>query len=138
MGNSNLYATGTDTKNLINDNWSLTSQPEVSFQWEEKSVGFMDDRRDFILVTPTHEEPNYFSLYGQDFLHHIYVKIDVYTYQNLEHHENIVNELVSIIKANIRRENYVDLILQQSDHDNDTLRNMFRHSFIIRYRKLNP
>ena len=59
MGNSNLYATGTDTKNLINDNWSLTSQPEVSFQWEEKSVGFMDDRRDFILVTPTHEEPNY-------------------------------------------------------------------------------
>ena len=138
MGNSNMYATVTDTKSLLNDNWSISSQPDITFQWEEKSTGFMDDRRDFILLSPTNEDTEYFGMYGSDFLHHIFVKIDIHTFQNLEHHENVVNEVFSIIKANIRRTNFVDLLIVQSTHDNDMYRNIFRHSIVVKYRKLNP
>ena len=133
-----MYATVTDTKSLLNDNWSISSQPDITFQWEEKSTGFMDDRRDFILLSPTNEDTEYFGMYGSDFLHHIFVKIDIHTFQNLEHHENVVNEVFSIIKANIRRTNFVDLLIVQSTHDNDMYRNIFRHSIVVKYRKLNP
>lgn len=138
MGNSNLYATVTDTKNLLLDNWSLSATPSVVFLWEERATGFMDDRKDFILLTPTNEEPQYFGLYGQDFLHHISVKIDIHSYQNLEHHENLVNEVFRIIKSNIRRTNYVDLLATSSYHDNDMYRNIYRHTIIVKYRKFNP
>jgi|TARA_R110000803_G_scaffold155876_1_gene220440 hypothetical protein len=138
MGNSNLYASVDTAKNLIIDNWSLSSQPDITFVWEEKTTGFMDDRRDFILLTPTNEDPQYFGLYGSDFLHHITIKIEVHSFQNLQHHENLVNEVFRIVKANIRGTDYVDLLLTQSSHNNDLYRNIYRHTVIMKYRKLNP
>jgi len=138
MGNSNLYASVDTAKNLIIDNWSLSSQPDITFVWEEKTTGFMDDRRDFILLTPTNEDPQYFGLYGSDFLHHITIKIEVHSFQNLQHHENLVNEVFRIVKANIRGTDYVDLLLTQSSHNNDLYRNIYRHTIVMKYRKLNP
>ena len=138
MGNSNLYASANTAKNLIVDNWTLSSQPDITFVWEERTTGFMDDRRDFILLTPTNEDPQYFGLYGSDFLHHITIKIEVHSFQNLQHHENIVNEVFRIVKANIRGTDYVDLLLTQSAHNNDLYRNIYRHTVIMKYRKLNP
>ena len=138
MGNSNLYASANTAKNLIVDNWTLSSQPDITFVWEERTTGFMDDRRDFILLTPTNEDPQYFGLYGSDFLHHITIKIEIHSFQNLQHHENIVNEVFRIVKANIRGTDYVDLLLTQSAHNNDLYRNIYRHTIIIKYRKHNP
>ena len=138
MGNSNLYASANTAKNVIIDNWTLASQPDITFVWEERTTGFMDDRRDFILITPTNEDPQYFGLYGSDFLHHISVKVEVHSFQNLQHHENIVNEVFRIVKANIRGTDYVDLLLTQSSHNNDLYRNIYRHTVIMKYRKLNP
>ena len=138
MGNSNLYASANTAKNLIIDNWTLSSQPDITFVWEERTTGFMDDRRDFILITPTNEDPQYFGLYGSDFLHHIAIKIEIHSFQNLQHHENIVNEVFRIVKANIRGTDYVDLLLTQSSHNNDLYRNIYRHTVVMKYRKLNP
>jgi len=138
MGSSNLYATVTDTKNLLQDNWTLSNVPDITFMWEERSTGFMDDRKDFILLTPTNEEPQYFGLHGDDFLHYINVKIEVHSFQNLEHHEDMVNEIFRIVKDNIRRTDFVDLLVTSSYHDNDMFRNIYRHTIIVRYRKLNP
>ena len=138
MGNSNLYASANTAKNVIIDNWTLASQPDITFVWEERTTGFMDDRRDFILITPTNEDPQYFGLYGSDFLHHISVKVEVHSFQNLQHHENIVNEVFRIVKANIRGTDYVDLLLTQSSHNNDLYRNIYRHTVVMKYRKLNP
>ena len=138
MGNSNMYQSAETAKNLIKDNWTLSSQPDITFVWEERTTGFMDDRRDFILITPTNEDPQYFGLYGSDFLHHISVKVEVHSFQNLQHHENIVNEVFRIVKANIRGTDYVDLLLTQSSHNNDLYRNIYRHTIIMKYRKLNP
>ena len=109
MGNSNLYAAANDTKTLLNENWSLSPQPDITFVWEEKATGFMDDRRDFILISPENEDPQYFGLYGQDFLHQISVRIEIHSFQNLEHHENLVNEIFRIVKENIRRTDFIDL-----------------------------
>jgi hypothetical protein len=138
MGNSNLYASANTAKNLIVDNWTLSSQPDITFVWEERTTGFMDDRRDFILVTPTNEQPEYFGLHGDDFLHTIYVKIQVHSFQNLQHHENLVDEVFRIVKANIRGTDYVDLMLMSSNHENDLYRNIYRHTVVMKYRKLNP
>ena len=91
----------------------------------------MDDRRDFILLTPTNEDPQYFGLYGSDFLHHITIKIEVHSFQNLQHHENLVNEVFRIVKANIRGTDYVDLLLMSSNHENDLYRNIYRH-FVLK------
>ncbi len=138
MGNSNMYQSAETAKNLIIDNWTLSSQPDITFVWDEKSTGFMDDRRDFILISPTNEDPQYFGLYGQDFLHIIFVKIEIHSFQNLQHHENLTDEVFRIIKANIRGDSYVDLMLTQSNHENDLYRNIYRHTIVMKYRKLNP
>ena len=138
MGNSNMYQSAETAKNLIIDNWSLSSQPDITFIWEEKTTGFMDDRRDFVLITPTNEDPQYFGLYGQDFLHTIYVKIEIHSFQNLQHHEDLTDEVFRIVKANIRGTTYVDLMLMQSNHENDLYRNIYRHTIVMKYRKLNP
>lgn len=138
MGNSTIYDTAGTLKTLLEDNWSLSNNPDITFVWEERSTGFMDDRRDFILINPTSENPQYFSLYGQDFLHEIYITLDIHTFQNLDHNQSVVNEVFRIIKANIRGSTYVDLVLVNSTHNNDLYRNIFRHSITVRYRKLNP
>ena len=136
--NSTMYDTATDLKNLIADNWTLSTKPDITFVWEEKATGFMDDRRDFITINPTNENPQYFSLYGQDFFHEIYLNIDIHTFQNMDHNQNIVNEVFSIIKTNIRGTNYVDLMLINSSHNNDLYRNIYRHNITVRFRKINP
>ncbi len=133
-----MYQSAETAKNLIIDNWTLSSQPDITFVWDEKSTGFMDDRRDFILISPTNEDPQYFGLYGQDFLHIIFVKIEIHSFQNLQHHENLTDEVFRIIKANIRGDSYVDLMLTQSNHENDLYRNIYRHTIVMKYRKLNP
>lgn len=133
-----MYQSAETAKNLIKDNWTLSSQPDITFVWEERTTGFMDDRRDFILVTPTNEQPEYFGLYGEDFLHSIYVKIQVHSFQNLQHHENLVDEIFRIVKSNIRGTDYVDLLLMSSNHENDLYRNIYRHTIVMKYRKLNP
>jgi hypothetical protein len=138
MAGSTIYDTATDLKTLLNDNWNGSALPDITFTWEERSTGFMDDRRDFVLITPTNENPQYFGLYGEDFLHEVFINLQIHTFQNIEHNQNIVNEVFRIIKANIRRTNYVDLILISSSNDNDLYRNIYRHNITVRYRKLNP
>ncbi len=133
-----MYDTAQNLKDLIIDNWTVATQPQVSFKWEERTTGFMDDKKDMILITPTNEDPQYFGLYGSDFLHHISVKVEVHSFQNLQHHENIVNEVFRIVKANIRGTDYVDLLLTQSSHNNDLYRNIYNHSITLRFRKINP
>jgi len=138
MGFSNLYDCVTDAKSMLIDNWTLTPSPVISFVWDEKTTGFMDDRQDFILMAPTAEDVGYFGLYGTDFLHTIYITIDIHTFENIDHHSNIVNEVVKIIKANIRRTDFIDLMLVSTSQENDLYRNIYRHTISIKYRKLNP
>lgn len=139
MAGSNIYNASTVIKNLINDNWSLSKKPQVDFAWEEKTVGFLDDREDSIILNAVNENTQYFGLYGQDFYHTISLKMDIYTYQNFEYHENFVNELFRIFKENIKStSDYVTLLITGSYHENDLYRNIFRHTLTLDMTKLNP
>ena len=84
---------------ILNDNWSAGKVPQISKAWERRSVGFIDDRRDQIIITPKAENVKYFGLYGTDHWHDITVDFDIRSYQNDDRHNDIVKEVMAIIKT---------------------------------------
>lgn len=133
-----LYESLDDMETLIKDNWSLGNLPILSKSYEQKAVGFIDARRNVILISPKKEEIQYWGLFGTDHLSEVDIEVDVRTYMNQAHHNDIIKEIAKIIKDNIRRTNFVDLRVLASVSENDSYRNMFRHTLTVRYRKLNP
>ena len=47
-----LYDSLDDIIEVINDNWSLGYMPILTKSYEQKAVGFVDARRDIILIYP--------------------------------------------------------------------------------------
>ena len=124
---------------LINDNWTDGQTPQTDKSWERRSVGFIDDRRDQIILTPKAENVKYFGLYGVDHWHDITLDLDIRTYQNDERHNNVVKEVMRIIKTQIRGDSeYTDLRVIASYSRNQYMRNMFNHILTVSIRKLNP
>lgn len=138
MGGGNAYDAADDLVILITDNWQLSHPIKVRKMWDQKSVGFGEDRFDSILIYPKNEKVDYFGLYGSDFLHTVEIQVHVRSYKGHDHHNDLINEFQRIIKANIRRTGYVDLLIKISVAESEPLRNMFRHTFTVQYRKLNP
>ena len=133
-----IYDTLDDIINLINDNWSLGYMPILTKSYDQKATGFVDARRDLILIYPKKENIQYWGLYGTDHLSEVDINLEVRTFQNHNYHNNIVKEVAKIIKDNIRRTNFVDIRVLTSISENDSYRNMFKHTLGVRYRKLNP
>ncbi|MFM7796295.1 MAG: hypothetical protein ACKO7N_05965 [Candidatus Nitrosotenuis sp.] len=132
------YDAADDFVELLRSSWSLNHPILIKKTYDEKSVGLGDERTDTILINPKVEIVNYFSLYGTDHLHEVDLQIVIRSYEGYAHHNDVINEFQKIVKQNIRRDNYVDLLLRMSVADSEPLRNMFRHTFAVRYRKLNP
>ena len=124
---------------VINDNWTVGQAPNIQKSWNRRSVGFIDDRRDQIVITPKSEVVTYFGLYGSDVWHDVTIDLDIRSYQNEERHNDIVKEISRIIKAKIRGGNdYTDIRIIASYTRNQYMRNMFNHVLTISFRKLNP
>ena len=133
------YDAATTVIDLLNNNWSAGQTPEINKAWEKRSTGFIDDRRDQIIVTPKSEKVNYFSLYGTDHWHDVTIDLDIRTYQDDERHNNIVKETIKIITDQIRGgTDYTDLRVISSYTRNQFMRNMFNHILTISIRKTNP
>jgi hypothetical protein len=137
-----VYNVIDDFINMINDEWGSAGDagitPRLEKVWEEKKVGFVDDRRDIVVVEPVDEDIKYFGLYGSDFLHSPLIKVDIRSYQDSTRHNDIVNEISRIIKSQIRRTGYVDVRVMSSKSLNSLYRNLFRHVLEVRYREINP
>ena len=137
-----MYDSLEDMRTLLKDKWGVTSivgdTPEIKVIWERKVVGFADYTRDTILLQPKRENIEYFGLYGSDFLHHVDIQIEIWTYMNQTRLDNMVKEVTKIIKDNIRRDNFVDLMLTASVSSSETYRNIWKHILTAKYRKLNP
>jgi len=126
-------------KSLIEENWQSPPLPEVSPVWKKRTVGFIDDRRDQILLSPRQENVTYFGLFGSDHLHEITLDMDIRTYQDIERHSDIVTEVMRIIKDKIRGSTeYVDVRILNSVSRNERVRNMFNHIITIDFRVINP
>lgn len=137
MGSA-IYTALNDMVSMLKDNWTDGQIPNIKAIWEEKSAGFIDDRRDMILVYPKNESIEYFGLYGSDFLHVIDIAIEARSYMDQDKIDNVNKEILRIIKANIRRTGFIDLLVVSTISQNDQLRNMFKHVVNARYRIDNP
>ena len=135
---SAIYTALNDMVSMLKDNWTDGQTPNIKAIWEEKSAGFIDDRRDMILVYPKNESIEYFGLYGSDFLHVVDIAIETRSYMNQEKIDNVNKEILRIIKTNIRRTGFIDLLVVSTISQNDQLRNMFKHVVNARYRIDNP
>ena len=137
-----MYDSLNDMKTLLRGDWGTTDSsgdvPDIEIIWDRKVVGLADYTRDTILLTPKRENVEYFGLYGSNFLHHVEVQIDIWSYMNQTRLNNMVKEVTKIIKNNIRRTDFVDLMLMTSVSSSDTYRNIWKHVLTARYRKLNP
>ena len=137
-----MYDALEDMQSLLKDKWGITDNsgdvPNIDVVWERKVVGLADYTRDTIILTPKKENIDYFGLYGSDFLHHVDIQIDLWSYMNQDRLNNLVKETAKIIKDNIRRANFVDLLLTGSISSSDSYRNIWKHVLTARYRKVNP
>ena len=137
-----MYDALEDMQALLKDKWGITDTsgdvPNIDVVWERKVVGLADYTRDTIILTPKKENIDYFGLYGSDFLHHVDIQIDIWSYMNQDRLNNLVKEIAKIVKDNIRRVDFVDLLLTGSISSSDSYRNIWKHVLTVRYRKINP
>ena len=127
-----------DIISLIKDKWANLRPPHITRVWEKRTVGFIDDRSDEIIVSPKGENIEYFGLGGTAFWHEQIIELDIRTYQDIDRHNNVVKEIVKIIKDNIVGTTYTDLRVTGSYSRNFQYRNMFSYVLTLSYRKANP
>ncbi len=122
---------------LIKAKWSNLKPPNLTKVWDKRTVGFVDDRRDEVIVSPKGEKVEYFGLGGDGFWHEQIIELDIRTYQNIDRHNDVVKEIVSIIKANIVNStyNYTDLRVIGTFSRNFKFRNMFNYVVTLSYRR---
>jgi hypothetical protein len=127
-----------DIISLIKTKWSNLRPPHITKVWEKRTVGFIDDRSDEIIVAPKGENIEYFGLGGSSFWHEQIIELDIRTYQDIDRHNNVVKEIVKIIKNNITGTTYTDLRVTGSYSRNFQYRNMFSYVLTLSYRKADP
>ena len=127
-----------DIISLIKTKWANLRPPHITKVWEKRTVGFIDDRSDEIIVSPKGENIEYFGLGGTAFWHEQIIELDIRTYQDIDRHNNVVKEIVKIIKDNIVGTTYTDLRVIGSYSRNYQYRNMFSYVVTISYRKSDP
>ena len=127
-----------DIISLIKSKWSNLRQPTISKIWDKRTVGFIDDRSDQVILSPKGEDISYFGLGGSAFWHDQMIEMEIRTYQDIKRHNSVVKEIVKIIKDNIVGDNYTDLRIIGSFSKNYQYRNMFSYVVTISYRKADP
>ena len=127
-----------DIISLIKTKWSNLRPPTISKVWDKRTVGFIDDRSDQVILSPKGEDINYFGLGGSAFWHDQMIEMEIRTYQDIDRHNSVVKEIVKIIKDNITGTTYTDLRVIGSFSKNYQYRNMFSYVVTISYRKSDP
>ena len=127
-----------DIISLIKSKWSNLRPPTISKVWDKRTVGFIDDRSDQVILSPKGEDIQYFGLGGSAFWHNQIIEMEIRTYQDIDRHNSVVKEIVKIIKDNITGTTYTDLRVIGSFSKNYQYRNMFTYVVTISYRKSDP
>ena len=139
------YSALDDLIAILHNGWGGSGdagrEPLFQKAWERRSVGFGNDTREVVFITPRQENIQYFGLYGSSFFHDLSVDLDIRSYYNEERHNIIVKEVLRIIKANIRGSTtfpYTDLRVTASYSRSEMMRNMYNHIISVSYRKTDP
>ena len=132
------YDAVTIIQDLITNKWKDISPPRISAIWDKRSVGFMDDRRDELVIYPKNEVINYFGIGGQAFWHDQLLELEIRTYRDIKRHNEVVKKVVDIIKENITGTGYADLRVVSSFSKNYLYRNMYSYILTLSIRKADP
>ena len=134
-----MYDALDDMLSLLKTKWGTTAKagtfPEIKIIWDRKVVGLANYTQDTILLSPKRENVEYFGLYGSDFLHTLLLVVDIRSYGEQDKLNQTVTEILRILKANVRRTGFVDVIVKNSTSQSDNLRNMFKHQITVQYRQ---
>ena len=120
----------------ICSDWGESPKPKILLVWEEKSVGIVNTKQEYIFIEPITESIKPFQLHGDTWWHEVVIKVDVRTWSNLTRHNVVVKETARIIKNIIRNsdDNFVDVIVTGSESMTPDYRNIFRHVITLKYR----
>ena len=132
------YDAVTIIQDLITNKWKDIRPPRISAIWDKRSVGFMDDRRDELVIYPKNEVINYFGIGGQAFWHDQLLELVIRTYRDIKRHNEVVKKVVDIIKENITGTGYADLRVVSSFSKNYLYRNMYSYILTLSIRKADP
>ena len=127
-----------DVISLIKSKWSNLRPPTISKIWDKRTVGFIDDRSDQVILSPKGENIQIFGLGGSSYFHDQLIEMEIRTYQDIDRHNSVVKEIAKIIKDNITGSTYTDLRIISSLSKNFQYRNMFSYVLTISYRKSDP
>jgi|TARA_R110002074_G_scaffold19450_4_gene61902 hypothetical protein len=127
-----------EIKSLLKTKWSSIRPPMVSAIWDKRTVGFMDDRKDQLIIYPKNEVINYFGLGGSNFWHEQILELEIRTYRDIKRHNEVVKKVVNVIKDNITGTNYTDLRVIGSYSKNYRFRNMYAYVLTLSFRKSDP
>ncbi len=125
-------------KDLITNKWSSIRPPRISAIWDKRTVGFMNDRADQLVIYPKQENVSYWGLGGSAFFHDQIVEMEIRTYQNIDRHNEVCKKVVQIIKDNITGVGYTDLRIISSFSKNYLYRNMYNYVITLSFRKADP
>lgn len=132
------YDAVTIVQDLITSKWKDIRPPRVSAIWDKRSVGFMDDRRDELIIYPKNEVVNYFGIGGQAFWHDQQLELEIRTFRDIKRHNEVVKKVATIIKENITGTGYADLRVVSSFSKNYLYRNMYSYILTLSIRKADP
>jgi hypothetical protein len=132
------YDAVTIVQDLITNKWKDIRPPRVSAIWDKRSVGFMDDRRDELIIYPKNEVVNYFGIGGQAFWHDQQLELEIRTFRDIKRHNEVVKKVATIIKENITGTGYADLRVVSSFSKNYLYRNMYSYILTLSIRKADP
>ena len=127
-----------DVISLIKSKWSNLRPPTISKIWDKRTVGFIDDRSDQVILSPKAEAIQIFGLGGSSYWNNQMIELEIRTYQDIDRHNSVVKEIVKIIKDNITGSTYTDLRILASQSKNFQYRNMFSYVLTLSYRKSDP
>ena len=132
------YDSVEELKSLIKTKWSSIRPPMVSAIWDKRTVGFMDDRKDQLIIYPKSETVNYFGLGGSNHFHEQILELEIRTYRDIKRHNEVVKKVSQIIKDNITGANYADLRIIGAYSRNYEYRNMYSYILTLSMREGDP
>ena len=132
------YDAVTIIQDLITNKWKDIRPPRIYAIWDKRSVGFMDDRRDELVIYPKNEVINFFGIGGQAFWHDQLLELEIRTYRDIKRHNEVVKKVADIIKENITGTGYADLRVVSSFSKNYLYRNMYSYILTLSIRKADP
>lgn len=134
------YQAVEDLKTIIKQNWNKTAKagemPLLVSEWQEKTLNYQN--KDYILVKYDVEIINAFGLHADDWRHDVPITLDLRTAKSDKRLVVILNEVIRILKTNVRTAGYMIMLPKSTKNMFEEYRNIWRNIVDLELTKINP